>query len=176
MMFRALLAAALLLSSQLAMALSYTVQIPEKDLQKMVSAMMPIEKKNYLVTVIFSKPKVDLYEGSDKIGVAAKIKAIAVGGVQGTGSAKISGTLKYNASKGEFYFKNPKIEQLEINQVPNQFIPEIKNIAQQLVTQVLATQPIFKLNDNDVKQKLAKSVLQSVAVKNEILFVVLNVF
>lgn len=174
-MFRAILLIAFLFSSPLAMALSYTVQIPEKDLQQMVSAMMPIEKKNYLITVIFSDPKVDLYEGSGKIGVAAKIKVLAVGGVQGTGRAKISGTLKYNANKGEFYFKNPKIEQLQINQVPSQFIPEIKNIAQQMVTQVLARQAIFKLNDNDVKQKLAKSALQSVSVKNEILFVVLNI-
>ena len=99
-----------------------------------------------------------------------------MGGVQGSGSAKITGSLKYDATKGEFYFNNPKIEHLEINQVPKQFIPDIKNIAQQLVTQVLAAQPIFKLNDNDVKQKLAKTALQSVSVKNEILFVVLNVF
>lgn len=175
-MFRLILATALLFSSQLAMALSYTVQIPEKDLQKMLSAMMPIEKNNYLVTVIFSNPVVDLLDGSNKIGVASRIKVIAMGGVQGSGSAKISGTLKYNASKGEFFFKNPKIDHLEIHQVPNQFIPEIKNIAQQVVSNVLATQPIFKLNDNDVKQKLAKSALQSVSVKNEILFVVLNVF
>ena len=175
-MFRALLATALLFSSQLAMALSYTVQIPEKDLQQMVSAMMPIERKNYLVTVVFSNPEVDLLEGSNKIGVASKIKVAVMGGVQGSGSAKITGSLKYDATKGEFYFNNPKIEHLEINQVPKQFIPDIKNIAQQLVTQVLAAQPIFKLNDNDVKQKLAKTALQSVSVKNEILFVVLNVF
>jgi len=67
-------ATVLLLTSQLAWAFSYTVEISEKELQEKISAMMPLEKKKFFMSVVLSNPDVDLMENDNKIGITIDIK------------------------------------------------------------------------------------------------------
>ncbi|MBL1276372.1 MAG: DUF1439 domain-containing protein [Ectothiorhodospiraceae bacterium] len=169
-------ATVLLLTSQLAWAFSYTVEISEKELQEKISAMMPLEKKKFFMSVVLSNPDVDLMENDNKIGITIDIKVVAPGGMNGAGRAKITGSLSYNKERGELYFKDPKIVKLDIAKVPKSIIPNIKSLAQSVAGKALEKRPVYKLKDDDVKQKLAKSVLKSITVENGKLLVVLGVF
>ncbi len=171
-----LLALFLMASTQLAMAFSYTLEISEEELQEKVSNMMPLEKKKYFVTVILSNPEVSLANGNNEIGVFSHVKVIAPGGIQGSGKVKITGSLRYDADKGEFFFNDPQIVNLEVGDVPEKYLPNIKNIAQSVVGKVLATRPVYKLKDDNLKHKLAKSVLQSIKIENSRLLVELSAF
>ena len=102
-MFRSIMFVFLSLLSQFAVALDYTQEITEQEIQEKISAFMPIEKKKYFVTVTLSNPIIDLLKESDEIGIRANIDASAPGGIKGSGEVMIKGTLDYEPKKGEFY-------------------------------------------------------------------------
>jgi len=170
------LAIALMCFSQFTMAVSYTLKIPEDELQRKVSAMMPLEKTKFFVKVILSEPVVDLLKENNEISVLSNINVIAPAGIKGAGKVKMSGSLTYDAGQAAFYFKNPKIIDIEVDRFPEKHIPKVKSIAQTIANKMLTKYPVYKLKDNNLKHKLAKSVLKSLGVKNEILLVELSVF
>lgn len=175
-MVRRIIMIGILVFSQFSQALSYTLEITEQELQEKVSAMMPMEKKKFFVTVIVSNPQVDLIEESNEIGVFVNIEAIAPGGVKGAGSAKIIGTLSYDKEKGAFYLNNPKIISMDINKMPEKISPKIQQVSQLALTKALSKYPVYKFKDDNLKHKLAKATLESIEVKNEKLLVTLGIF
>ena len=165
-----------MLFSQLATALSYTLELTEKELQNQITAVMPIEKKNFFVTVTLSDPQLKLLNDENKISILTTIQILTITGYQGSGKIQTTGSLSYNAQQGAFYYKNPVINQLQIDNVPKQYLPQIKVIAQNLLTNTLSHYPVYTLNDKDENQKLAKSYLKKVTIENKILQLELSLF
>lgn len=164
----------LFLLSDITMALSYTVEVSEEKLQNEVSAMMPIKKKLYYFTVTLSNPEVELIDGRDEVGVFTHIAVSGPAGIKGSGRAKITGALSYQVEKNAFYFNNSTIQSLEIDKVPQKFIPQVKAIVQLIARTILQTQPVYKLKDDNIKHKLAKSMLQSISIKEKKLLLELS--
>lgn len=173
-MIKYILVVILFLFSQATVAFSYTLEITEPELQEKVLKIMPLVKKKFFVTVTLSEPKVDLQSENNNIAIFFRVDVTAPGGIKGMGKLKVSGSLKYEPKKYEFFLKDPVLESLEIDKVPDKFMPKIKNMSQNIITKVLAKRPVYKLRDNNLKHKLAKSLLQSITVKNEILYLVLG--
>jgi Protein of unknown function (DUF1439) len=176
MMLRLISLLLLLLSSSATMALSYTVEISEAELQEKIETMMPMEKKKFFVTVVFSHPKIELAENANQIGIYSQLDVAAPGGIKSTGNTKITGSLSYDSTKSEFYFKNPAIVAMKFDKVPDAYIPTIKEIAQLVVSKILSSTPIYKLKGGDLKRDLTKSMLKSVVVENKQLLVELELF
>lgn len=174
-MLRSIIALCLLLSSQVAVALSYTLEISEEELQEKVAAVMPLERKKFFVKVIFSHPKVELAENANQIGIYSQMD-ITAPGVKSTGQTKITGTLDYRPATNEFFFKNPAIVDMKIGKMPKLYTATIKEIAQMMVSKILATTPVYKLKGGDLKHDLAKAMLKSVVVENKQLLVELELF
>jgi hypothetical protein len=66
------------------------------------------------------------------------------------------------------------IKQLEIDQVPEELIPNLKSIIQLIARKMLAVHPVYKLKDNNIKHKFAKAMLQSVSIKDKKLLLELS--
>jgi hypothetical protein len=175
-MVRCIIFILLSLVSQVVCALEYIQEITEQEIQKKVSAFMPIEKKKYFVTVKISNPEIDLIKETDEIGIKANIEAFALGGIAGNGEVTIKGKLNYDPKKGEFYFKNPTIVSLFIDKVPKSLIPKVQGIAQTALSKAMAAYPVYKFKEGNLKHTLAKAVLKSLKVKNEKLILTLGVF
>ncbi|MBP9778249.1 MAG: DUF1439 domain-containing protein [Rickettsiaceae bacterium] len=175
-MKKLIIALGLMFMSKLSFAFTYTLEITEDELQSKITAMMPMEKNKFFITVTLSNPDVDLSVGNNEIGIFSHVEITAPGGVKGTGRAKITGTLSYDPEKKEFFFKDPKIVSLEADKVPSTFIPKVKEIAQIAANNFLSTRPVYKLTDENLKHKLAKAALQSVKIENNQLLLELSVF
>lgn len=172
-MFRTAVLLGLMLVSNLALAFSYTLEIPEQEIQEKLAAKMPLEAKKLLAKVILSNPAVDLIKDSDRIGVAADFEA-RLPGIKGKGRVNLIGDLSYSPNQGEFYLHKPEIAGLTVDKVPDRYDEDIRQVLQALAAKALEKHPVYKLKEDDVKQKLAKAMLQSVSVKNEKLVVVLS--
>lgn len=157
------------------MALSYTLEISEAKLQNKVSEMMPLKKNKFYFTVTLSEPEIELFEGSNEIGIFTHIELVGPREVRGYGRAKITGSLSYHAEAGAFFFKNPKIVQLEIDKVSEKYVPHVKAIVQLVSSKMLEKRPVYRLKDNNLKHKFAKAMLQSVSVKDKKLLLELRV-
>ena len=173
-MSKLLIALLLCFISPLSLAFSYTMEITEQQLQERVSASMPLTRQEAFISITISNPVIDLIKTSNKIGIQASIKAIALGTIEGTGQTSIAGSLSYNAKEAAFYMKDIEIIDLHIDQIAPQHIPSIKLSVQKMLNEVLKTQPIYKLNDKKFEEELAKSMLQSIEVKQGKLFLKLG--
>lgn len=166
-MLRITLLAVMLLATQAASAFSYTIEVSEKDLQKNISSMMPLEKTQYFFTIILRNPIIQLIGGDNRFGISSDITVKLPGGLQGKGHATIIGNLRYDNVQGAFYIDSPSITKLTISNVPDSYLPDIKSLAQRALSDSLASRPIYRLNDDDLTQKFAKSLLKSVTVKDQ---------
>ncbi|CAN5455126.1 hypothetical protein BH11PSE11_BH11PSE11_03040 [soil metagenome] len=175
-MMRMMLMGFCLVWAQFALALSHTVEISEKEIQQKVTAMMPIQKKLFLATVSLPDPRVSLISETNEIGISSPVEVSIPGVIKGSGRAKIQGVPSYDARSGEFFLKSPAVTEFEVDGLPERYRAQVRELTQLLVEQVLAKRPIYKLNDDDLQHRLAKSVLQSVAVKNDKLLLVLEIF
>lgn len=174
-MLRTLVFAVFLITSPFSMALSYNIEITEDELQEKVDEIMPLKKSKLFMTVILSEPDIKLTEGDDEIGIFSLIEVITPVGI-GKGKTYITGTISYDPEKAAFFYKKPKIATLEIDKVPKKYIPKVKKIAEKLARKILEKKPVYKLKDDSLKQKLAKSMLKSVSVKDNVLLLELSVF
>ena len=150
-------------------AFSYTHSLSEADLQQAIEKSMPIVKKKYLMTMTFSNPKIDLLEATNQISLMSDIHIAAPGNLEGKGRANLVGELEYRQAEGAFYLKNARLKELTLDGIPPDIQPELKKLAQTSLAKALSKRPVYVLNDNDVKQKLAKSTLQSIEIKNQAL-------
>lgn len=153
-----------------------TLKFTEAELQEKVSAMMPLEKKKGFITIVFSDPVVKLLKESNKIGIKTNMAAKIPGGIKGTGMAEITGSLSYNKDESTFHMLDPVITTMHIDKVPDKFQPKIKALAQKSLSKTMATRPIYKLRDDNMKHKLAKSTLKNISVKDGKLLVEFSLF
>jgi len=173
-MIKYLLFSALILVSQL--AFSYTLEITEADIQEKVSAIMPIEKTKFFVKVKLSNPQVDLLKTGNRMAIHLNVETSIPNVVKGSGRGKVSGNLSYEASEGAFYFKDAKLESMEIDGLPQKYADKVTKIAEAIISKALGKYPVYKFTDKDVKQKIAKSTLESIEVRDEVLMVTLSLF
>jgi len=162
--------------SHLASARSYTLEVSEAELQQKLSAVMPMTRHHSILTIELNDAMLNLCKDSNEISIFVHVKAFAAGQLQGTGRGRITGSLSYEPVQGAFFFHDPKISEMEIDKLQSQFAPQVRQITQQLISSTMALYPIYTLDDNDMQQKLAKSVLQAVEVKNQRLLLTLNAF
>lgn len=175
-MFKKIMALSLGLSSQVAGALSYTMEITEQELQKKVSAMMPLEKQKRYYQIVVSDPEVELIKETNQIGLFANLNVAILRNLKGKGHAKVIGSIDYNPDKGTFYLRNPKIISLVIDKIPEQYELIIKTVTEKALAKILARNSIYKFKDDSIKHKLTKSILKSVKVENQRLRITFSMF
>ncbi|HEC18262.1 MAG TPA: DUF1439 domain-containing protein [Gammaproteobacteria bacterium] len=175
-MFRSLIIAALLCITPLGPALAYTLEITEAQLQRQIENLMPLKRQQYFVTVTLSRPKIDLSVGGNRIGLSTHVSASIPGVTQGTGRATITGRIRYDNQQGAFYLDRPRLEELHIDKLPGQYQSQVRGLAQQALSDALSSKPVYRLNDQDLRQKLAKSMLKNVTIRHQTLLLELDPF
>ena len=163
--------------STLTMALPFTIEISEKELQEKVSALMPMSAKELFITVTVSEPTIELIKETDKVAILLHVEVRALSGLYGTGRGKVVGSISYNADETAFYFQDITVERFELDQIPGEAAPSLKVIAQIVgvaANQAMLSHPIFVLSDDDMKQKLLRSTLESVKVDDGKLLVTMS--
>lgn len=163
--------------SNLSMALSYTLEITEKELQEKVSALMPMSSKELFITVTISDPKIELFKETDKIGILLHVEVRALSGIYGTGRGQVVGTISYNPEETAFYFQDVTVERFELDHIPGEAAPSLKMIAQIVgiaANQAMLLHPVYILTDDDMKQKMLRSRLESVKVEDGKLLVTMS--
>lgn len=148
-----------------ACALDYTLELSQEQIQQAVQARMPVKVQQMFSTLTLSNPTVILQENSDRLGVETDLLFNIGGAATGKGRGLIDGNIVFVREKGEFHLTDPQIRSLKIDGVSPQLQEPIRQLADSAAKQALAAKPIYTLDDADLKQKLAKAVLKSVAVQ-----------
>ncbi len=157
----------LLLNATVVSAFNYSVLVSESTIQERLSTIRPLEKHTRFYRVSMSDLQVDLIKGSERVHFSAKILVSLFGAIQSQGRVKVSGAIEYNSESGQFFLIEPKVEAIDIADLPSSRIEKIRSVLQKVVSKALTKVKVYQLRDQSVRHKMLRSVLQSVAVSQD---------
>lgn len=157
----------LLLNASVVSAFNYSVSVSESTIQEHLSTVKPLEKHTRFYRVSMSDLQVNLIKGSERVHFSAKILVSLFGAIQSQGIVKVSGAIEYSSETGQFFLIQPQVEAIDITDLPSSSIEKIRSVLQQVVSKALTKVKVYQLQDQSVRQKMLKSVLQSVAVSKD---------
>ncbi len=160
--------------TQWASALSYTIEVPKQVIEDQISLHLPLVKKLPLASLRLSEPRLNLLESTNEVSLFLNVDVLMLKGFKGSGRGELIGTIDYRPEEGAFYLVNPRIINLSIDHMPTMLIPKFSQAAKILLKKSLATYPVYRLNENDAKQKMAKASLKKVSVSDDRLLLTLG--
>ncbi len=155
-----------LFAMQSSIAVAYTIELTKAEVQETVATYFPVKHITPFVMLTAHNSRVSLEQETGRIGLEFSVLANVPGILTGEGRGLIDGELEYRHKTGEFYLRDPKIKSLKLYDMPAEITATVKLALQQLMKQSLPLILVYKLQDNDLKQKMARSVLSAVDVHN----------
>jgi len=153
-----------------------TLVFSRDEVQAKVAQKFPIDREAAVVKLVLTHPDVILSEGSDRIGLKTDAEAklpgggllgmVGIGKTSYKGMIYIDGEVDYDPAAGEFFFTKGKVKELAIEGVPEQLNGPVSELADAAASNNLNKVPLFKLNEQDMKERAAKFFLKKVKIKN----------
>jgi hypothetical protein len=158
------LAGLLLLSATPAHA--YTVEITQPELQAMIVQGFPIRQQMPFASAILSQPRITIPPSGKRLRLAVAISTTFPNNITSKGRAEIEGELGYDADKGEFHLREPSVTALSFDQLPPQYRELVTSIVSGIAYQTLPIIVIYRLDEKDLRQSMARQTLREVTVSN----------
>jgi hypothetical protein len=83
-----------------------------------------------------------------------------------TGTVTVSTAVSYEASTGELFLTDFRIEHLDVDQLPGRFNVPVTSLASRLVSNALNQVAIYQIDDSSLGGSIARALLNEVVVEN----------
>lgn len=147
---------------------SYTFELKAEDLEKRMTQVFPVKIKKLIFVFKLSDPEVILLgESIDRIAIGVTLKVSIPGLLAAKGRATVEGEIDYDSEEGSFFFFDPIVKEMNIKGLPGRYNEEVRELFDGIVRSTLGDMCIYKFDQEDKKQKVAKRLLKSVRVEDE---------
>ena len=154
---------------------SYTMELSRQELQKAVTATMPITRKVFLVLLTVSNPEIILANGDTRLGILFDLTAAFPFGIMLRRSIHVHGSLSYEPEEATFYFADIEIADIRSQHAPHRRHGILKKLAVIAVRKSLSRYPVYRLDDSSLKHKFARGMMKSLHIEDGRIFLVLGV-
>lgn len=157
----------------------YNLVISQDQVQQAINKKMPFTKKVVdIITVSITHPTVTLKNHDDHIYVAfdfsAGIQPPFLNHLNVNGQVAVKTQLKYLSDKASLYLTNPEIISLNIDHLPAQYDPLLKDALNKMLTAYCQSHPVYQLKADNFKMSLARAVLKNIEIKDKSIYVQLG--
>ncbi len=159
-----------------ALAMNFVIELGQADLQRKVERLFPVSHQDPLYQVNLSEPRVVLREGGDRIGLGLKLSGTLLQQLPVSGQMQVTGGLRFEPASGEFYLRDANVEELSIDGVPEQYIGEIRRLAEHTAREVLNNHPIYVLGQLGESKQLMGREIKAISVRDGKLVLELAMF
>jgi hypothetical protein len=83
--------------------------------------------------------------------------------------------VRYDAAEGAFYCERPVTEKIDLGKLPEKLSPVVARLSEKLMAEYFAKNSVYKLGDETTTNRLAKSTLKKVVVRDGELIVTLGI-
>ena len=148
------------------------ISISKTQIQEMLDKKFPIDKNSVFAKLTLASPNV--YLGRSNIGMKLNYfgnffkKKIS-------GFIDFNGEIIYKQDKGAFYLANFNIVDIKVNKSNFLNIGKLKTIFIKIIDSYLDDYPVYRLNQADIKENIAKFFLKDVKIQSENLILILGV-
>lgn len=166
---------------------TYTLRITPEEIERTLVETFPMERRYLLLfDVSVTDPLVELTEGSDRVGLGARIdlapidyrlgfkEKIHEGTLDVESRIELNAKIRYAPETGEFFLDESEIEQLSLEGFPDAFREGAEPFLVKVLDAGLRTRPVYTLRATDTRKALSKLVLRWVGVENGDLVIVLG--
>lgn len=157
----------------------YIVRLSETQIQEKLEKKLPLTKTYlFVIEVTLNNPRVKLEEGSERVKAGLDVEFnISLGKNKEPlgGTVDVSGSVRYEAEKAQFFLDSPIIENLKVQGIPQQFTSKANKALAKALVQYYKVNPIYTLRATDIKKATAKMVLKKVVVENKELVITLGI-
>lgn len=160
-----------LLSAVSINAHAFTFKFNRAELQQYVQDYFPFSQQTPFSRVIYSNPNVVLDEQSNRIGIEVTVRAEMPGMMPLAGRGQIDGRLEYRRETHQFYLHEPQISKVRFANAEHQLTGTVQQMINSVSQQSLPLIFVYELKDSDLREKMARSVLKNVRVRQGTLIV-----
>ena len=146
-------------------AWAYVIELSPRDIQIQVEKKFPIMEETDFYTLTLKSPKVDLTEGSSRVGLIVNALVESLAG-DSSGVIHIDGVLKYVKEKGEFILADATARSVEIEGMSQMVRAAVTDLATQLVRDYFNKNPIYKLKPDTMGEAMVMSAIKSVEIRD----------
>ena len=145
---------------------AYTITLTRQDIQTQVERSFPITEENMFSSITLQSAKVDLQEGSDRLGLIVDAAVSALGGLEISGLVHVDGALKYVSQTGEFLLVDAIARSVDIAGVSEPIRMKAAELVTELMKDYFSKNPIYKLNPQTMAEAMVMKAIKSVGVKD----------
>lgn len=161
----------------------YQISLSEEQILTKLNEKFPYKKTYFfIIDLNFLNPQLALENGSDRIAFGCDVETNLKieNKIEDTtpplrGSIKLSGTIRYDATAGEFFLDEPRVEKLDIDGIPDKWRSKLNNAITHAIPEFLSHAPIYKLHPTDIKKAAIRLFLLDVKVINKNLIITMGV-
>ncbi|WP_237058923.1 DUF1439 domain-containing protein [Microbulbifer sediminum] len=154
------------------------VRISEAQIQETLERSLPVTR-TYLVIfdLTLENPRIDLEAGSGRVNAGLDI-SLDIQSREGSrtfrGTADVSGVPSFVAQNGEFYLQSIEVEKLEIDGLDEKQQARARSAVQVALREYYRNHPIYRLNDESMRQRLARMALKEISIGDNELVITLG--
>jgi len=145
-------------------AQAYTLTMTQKELQIMIDVWFPVTQATAIGDVKLSSPKILLTNASDRLGFSVNIHLEMPDQYIAKGKGVIDGEIDYNAERGEFYIRAPRLLKLKVEGLPPSYESIVLSVINDLTQQQLPLIVVYSLDKQEIAQASVLRTLKSVRV------------
>lgn len=146
------------------------------ELQQELQTRMPLVQRTGLFDLTLSDPVVELKALEQRLQIRTAVLVSTTLGGAIRGEVTVDGKLRYKNSNHSFYIDEPKIQDLQVDGMPEDLQAQLKLLAQDLLLHSLTDKPIYRLKDDNVQEALARMMLKSIRIEEDSVLASLSLF
>jgi len=144
-----------------------TIRVSQQEIQQQIDSRLPAgTPAGSPISLQLQSLQCDLLTanqavGSNNVALQAQVHFSLLGFLQLDSSAGLQGRLVYNPDRGAFFIEQPQLTSLDLgSQVPQQQQQRLTTGLQQLIATVLATTPVYTLQDERARKHIDRVEVQ----------------
>jgi len=157
----------------------YVLRFSEAQIQETLAKKLPMTKTYlFIIQVTLESPRVLLENGSNRVnaGLDVSLNVTVDNNPEPLGgSIDLSGGVRYESEKGQFFLTDPVIEHLQVQGISPAYTTRVNDALTKALAEYYSERPIYTLSEFDAKQVAVQMVLKDVIVENKELVVTLGI-
>jgi hypothetical protein len=152
------------------------IEITPEQIQERLEKKFPIKKKYLMVLELtLADPEVTLTEGSDRVGFGLSASTnVIVNAEDLEGKARMTSAIHYDRKEGALLLVDPRVEELTISPLDERYRDGVREVANLAAEEYLDAYELYRLDQSDFKQKIAKLIIKDVVVDDGLLKITLG--
>lgn len=152
------------------------IRFSRDELQQTIASYMPYSQQQSILQLTISQPDLSLIASEQRLQIRAHLQVGTVIGGNGQGWVTLDGKLRYRSNDYSFYVDDLRILDLDIDGLPPEFKPQVMRFTQELISPLMAEQPVYTLQENSMHESLAKMMLRSITIQDNYVVAKLGMF